>query len=516
MLSSIDRTRPTWGAQLALVLCLICFGTWAATSLAQTFPVVPEVVAPLPAGEAVAPVAETYDTGSIAWMLTSSALVLLMVPGLALFYGGMVRAKNVLNMFLCCMVAIGVIGLHWVIIGYAIAFPVVTDATSIFKSAGGGDLPIVSWLAFDKSLMFLHSFTAIDYGRLLTSGDTVGAINTRIPELAFVMFQGKFAIITPALIVGALAERVRFGPFIIFMLIWSTFVYCPVAHWVWNVNGWLFQYGVLDFAGGTVVHVLGGVSALAICLVLGPRTGYGKIAMPPHSLGLTLIGAGFLWFGWFGFNAGSAVALPGADLPVAGKVAALAFTNTQIAAAAAATVWMFIEWFYAGKPTILGFASGLVAGLVVITPCAGHVLPWHSIVIGGLGGFACFFACKIKHFIKADDSLDAFGLHGVGGAIGALLVGVFAFRPVEGGWDQFLKQLLGVSVCAVFAFVATFVIAFVIQKTIGLRVTPEEELEGLDITLHGESGYILSDTFTSSVNDIEGIPDARATTAHAH
>src|SRR5687768_15335251 len=313
------------------------------------------------------------DTGSTAWMLVSSALVLFMVPGLALFYGGMVRAKNVLNMFLCCMVAIGVIGLHWVFIGYALTF----SGKSMITIAGPGG---ASWslLGFDSGLLFLKNFSSIIptdpnfIGRLLTSGDTTGSVPTGIPELAFVMFQGKFAIITPALIVGALAERVRFGPFVLFMLLWSTFVYCPVAHWVWNVNGWLFQYGVLDFAGGTVVHVLAGVSALAVCLVVGPRKGYGRVAMPPHSLGLTLIGAGLLWFGWFGFNAGSAIAIPGAELPVAGGVAALAFTNTQIAAAAAATAWMLVEWMHGGKPTILGFASGMVAGLVVITPCAGH------------------------------------------------------------------------------------------------------------------------------------------------
>src|SRR5687768_16895243 len=405
----------------------------------------------------------TIDTGSTAWMLVSSALVLFMVPGLALFYGGMVRAKNVLNMFLCCMVAIGVIGLHWIIVGYAIAFNVVTPDTSII---GSGD-PIVSYLAFDPGLLFLKAFNS-DWGRLLTSGDTVGAVSTGVPEMAFVMFQGKFAIITPALIVGAVAERIRFGPFVIFMLVWSTIVYCPVAHWVWNVNGWLFQKGVMDFAGGTVVHVLAGVSALAVCLVVGPRKGYGRVAMPPHSLGLTLIGAGLLWFGWFGFNAGSAVAIPGSELPVAGTVAALAFTNTQVAAAAAATAWMLIEWVHQGKPTILGFASGMVAGLVVITPCAGHVLPWSSIVIGLLGGGVCYFGCRLKLLFKYDDSLDAFGVHGVGGALGALLVGIFAVRPVMGGGEQFMKQLIGVVVCAVFAFVLTFIIALIIHKTIGL------------------------------------------------
>jgi ammonium transporter, Amt family len=436
------------------------------------------------------PTGGRWDTGSTAWMLTSSALVLFMVPGLALFYGGMVRAKNVLNMFLCVMVAIGVIGLHWVIVGYAMAF----GGHSLFSVAKAGAAAPWSFLGWDNGLLFLRAFGPEGFTRSVMSGDTTGAVDTHIPELAFVMFQGKFAIITPALIIGALAERIRFGPFVIFILLWSTIVYCPVAHWVWNVNGWLFQYGVLDFAGGTVVHVLAGVSALAVCLVLGPRRGYGKIPMPPHSLGLTLIGAGLLWFGWFGFNAGSAIALPGAELPVAGPVAALAFTNTQIAAAAAATAWMLAEWWHAGKPTILGFASGMVAGLVVITPCAGHVAPWNSILIGGIGGVVCYMGVRIKNIFNFDDSLDAFGVHGVGGALGALLVGIFAFRPVVGGGGQFVKQLVGVGVSAVYAFVLSYILALLVKALCGgLRVKESDELEGLDITVHGETGYNLTE-----------------------
>jgi Amt family ammonium transporter len=280
---------------------------------------------------------------------------------------------------------------------------------------------------------------------------------------------------------------------------------------VWG-GGFLQTLGVLDFAGGTVVHVLAGVSALAVCLVIGPRRGYGTIPMPPHSLGLTLIGAGLLWFGWFGFNAGSAIAIPGQELPVAGAVAALAFTNTQIAAAAAATMWMVVEWVHGGKPTILGFASGMVAGLVVITPCAGHVLPWASIVIGGLGGGVCYFACRIKNVFGYDDSLDAFGVHGMGGALGALLVGIFAFRPVEGGAAQFMKQLVGVGVAAVFAFVLSYVIALALHKTVGLRVKEEDEFTGLDLALHGEAGYHLSeDALSMSAVGHEGLPDARGT-----
>jgi Amt family ammonium transporter len=458
---------------------------------------------------AAAPEAHTVDTGSTAWMLTSSAFVLFMVPGLALFYGGMVRAKNVLNMFLCCMAAIGIIGLQWVIWGYAVSF----GSGSLFKLSNGWSL-----LGWDPTLLFLRAFDAENFTKFVFSGDTgAAAINTRVPELAFVMFQGKFAIITPALIVGAVAERIRFGPFLAFMLIWATLVYDPVAHWVWNTNGWLFQYGVLDFAGGTVVHVLAGVSALAVCLVIGPRRGYGTVPMPPHSLGLTLIGAGLLWFGWFGFNAGSAIAIPGQELPVAGAVAALAFANTQIAAAAAATAWMFVEWMHGGKPTILGFASGMVAGLVVITPCAGHVLPWASIVIGGLGGVVCYFACRIKNVFGYDDSLDAFGVHGIGGALGALLVGVFAFRPVTGGGAQFVKQLVGVGVAAVFAFVVSYAIALALHKTVGLRVKEEDEFTGLDLALHGEAGYHLSeDALSMSAVGHEGLPDARGTHDVAH
>jgi Amt family ammonium transporter len=504
---------------LAIVLALFVAPDGATAQ--ATAPASVTVASPTPASATVdlngLPWHRTLDTGSTAWMLVSSALVLFMVPGLALFYGGMVRAKNVLNMFLCCMVAIGVIGLHWIIIGYAMAFNVVSDGTSIIsmgQSTGpDGAKAIISVLAFDPSLIFLRSFNN-DWGRMLMSGDTFGAISTGVPEMAFVMFQGKFAIITPALIVGAVAERIRFGPFVLFMVIWSTIVYCPVAHWVWNVNGWLFQKGVLDFAGGTVVHVLAGVSALALCLVIGPRKGYGRVAMPPHSLGLTLIGAGLLWFGWFGFNAGSAVALPGSELPISGTVAALAFANTQVAAAAAATAWMFIEWLHQGKPTILGFASGMVAGLVVITPCAGHVLPWSAIVIGCLGGLVCYGGCRLKNIFKYDDSLDAFGVHGVGGALGALLVGIFAVRPVTGGAAQFGKQLLALSVCAIFAFVLSLALALIIHKTIGMRVKEDDEYTGLDLALHGERGYHLEDDMFAGASDTaEGHPDARGTAA---
>lgn len=503
MLRPTAPVRP-WSRLCLVALLLVAFT--ALVAQAQTDAPLAEVAASgveNPPAEAGSPTVR-IDNGLTAWMLVSSAFVLLMVPGLALFYGGMVRAKNVLNMFLCCMVAIGVIGLHWVVLGYALAFP--------------GNEPLLSiagWnvLGFDPGLLLLRAIHGPEMYRLLSSGDATGAVPTGVPELAFVMFQGKFAIITPALIVGAVAERVKFGPFILFMLIWSTIVYCPVAYNVWNVQGALWTWGVLDFAGGTVVHVLAGVSALALCLVIGPRLGYGRVPMPPHSLGLTLIGAGLLWFGWFGFNAGSTIAIPGAELPNFMGISALAFTNTQVAAAAAATVWMVAEWMHVGKPTILGFASGMVAGLVTITPCAGHVDPDGAILIGLIGGLVCYGGCRIKNLFKFDDSLDAFGVHGVGGALGALLVGIFAIRPVAGGGEQFFKQLVGVSIAAVFAFVMTYVIALVIHKTLGLRVSREDEIEGLDITVHGESGYNLTEPLGVSYDDTqaEGHPDARGT-----
>src|SRR5688500_13499197 len=491
--------RP-WSRFCILVLVLIAFATLAQ---AQTTAPAGGAEAALTAATGTEAPPAQIDNGLTAWMLVSSALVLLMVPGLALFYGGMVRAKNVLNMFLCCMVAIGVIGLHWVIIGYAIAFP-----------ANAPVLTVSGWniLGFDPGLILLRAFSGADQMyRLLTSGDATGAVSTGVPELAFVMFQGKFAIITPALIVGAVAERVKFGPFVLFMLIWSTVVYCPVAYNVWNVQGALWTYGVLDYAGGTVVHVLAGVSALAMTLVIGPRLGHGKVPMPPHSLGLTLIGAGLLWFGWFGFNAGSTIAIPGSELPTFMGISALAFTTTQVAAAAAATAWMVAEWIHTGKPTILGFASGMVAGLVVITPCAGHASPGAAILVGTIVGVVCDSDCRIKNVFKVDDSLEAVGVHGVDGALGALLVGIFAFRPVAGGSAQSTKQLIGLGATAVFAFVATYAITLAIHKTLGLRVTAKEEIEGLDISVHGESGYNLTEPLGVSYDFEEsGTPSSGA------
>ena len=414
----------------------------------------------------------TIDSGSTAWMLASSAMVLLMVPGLALFYGGMVRRKNVLTTMMMSFVAMAIIGVQWVLFGYGLAFG---------QSLGG-------WLGWSSELWGL---AGLPHTRLYA--------DKAIPELVFVMFQGKFAIITPALISGAVAERIKFSAFLLFAVLWSTLIYDPLAHWVWAPGGWLFERGVLDFAGGTVVHISSGVSALALALLVGKRRGYPERAMLPNSLVLTLTGAGLLWFGWFGFNAGSAVAV---ENPVAGHVAGLAFTTTQTAAAAAALTWMLIEWRAHGKPTSLGMASGIVAGLVAITPGAGHVLPLSALVIGVLASLVCYTAVQWKGRLGYDDSLDAFGVHGIGGIFGALATGVFcSIGPMGpdgptklvgvlgGSFAQLGKQALGVGVAAAFAFLGTLAIGLVLDKTLGLRASEAEEEEGLDLSVHGEQGY---------------------------
>jgi ammonium transporter, Amt family len=400
------------------------------------------------------------DPGSTAWMLASSALVLLMVPGLALFYGGMVRKKNVLTTMMMSFVAMAVIGVQWVAIGYAIAFG---------KSIGG-------FIGWDAGLLGLAE---LPHTRLF--GDKA------IPELVFVMFQGKFAIITPALISGAVAERMRFKSYLVFTVAWATLVYCPLAHWVWAEGGWLFKLGVLDFAGGTVVHIAAGVSALVLALMLGPRRDVQKgHVILPNNLVLTLTGAGLLWFGWFGFNAGSAVA---AEHPVAGAVAGLAFTTTQSAAAAAGLSWMLVERWHHGKVTSLGLASGIVAGLVAVTPAAGHIRPASALLLGALASVLCYAAVQLKTRLRYDDSLDAFGVHGVGGIFGALMVGLLCFTPVPAGLGQLGKQALGVGVAVLFAGLGTFLIATAIRLVFGLRIADAEEREGLDLHVHGERGY---------------------------
>jgi Amt family ammonium transporter len=409
--------------------------------------------------------ATAIDSGSTAWMLASSALVLLMVPGLALFYGGMVRRKNVLTTMMMSFVAMAVIGVQWVLVGYALAFG---------KSLGG----FVGW---DPELFALQGIAPTRlYG------------DKHIPELVFVMFQGKFAIITPALISGAVAERMKFKTYLAYCVLWSTLIYAPLAHWVWASDGWLFKLGVLDFAGGTVVHIAAGVSALVLALMLGPRRDVARgNAVLPNNLVLTLTGAGLLWFGWFGFNAGSAVAV---ESPVAGAIAGLAFTTTQSAAAAAGLMWMLVERWHHGKVTSLGLASGIVAGLVAVTPAAGHIRPGSALLLGALSSVVCYGAVQLKTKLKYDDSLDAFGVHGVGGILGALMTGLLCFTPVEAGLSQFGKQALGVAVATVFAGGGTFVIARVLGAVWGLRVTESEERDGLDLHVHGERGYHFDQT----------------------
>lgn len=412
----------------------------------------------------------TLNSGDTAWMLTSTALVLFMtVPGLALFYGGMVRSKNVLSVMMQCFAITGLISLLWVIFGYSLAF----DTT-------GMEAGVVNFNSFIGGLSkaFLKG---------LTTDSLVGAF----PESVFITFQMTFAIITPALIVGAFAERMKFSALLVFVTAWFVLVYAPIAHMVWaGVGGLMWDWGVLDFAGGTVVHINAGVAGLVACLVLGKRKGYPNVAMAPHNLGYTLVGAGMLWVGWFGFNAGSAVAANG--------TAGMAMLVTQIATAAAAMGWMFAEWVTHGKPSVLGIASGVVAGLVAITPAAGTAGPMGAIVIGLVSGVVCFFcATSLKRSLGYDDSLDAFGVHGVGGIVGALLTGVFA-APAMGGFGQVEDiaaqvwvQFKGVIFTVGYTAIATFVILKVIDLVMGLRVGEEEETVGLDLTLHNERGYSL-------------------------
>ncbi len=427
-----------------------------------------DAAAPVAAGDAAAAPAPTepqvvgtdkISSGDTAWMLTSTALVLMMtIPGLALFYGGMVRKKNVLATLMQSFVITCVVTLLWWLIGYSWAF-----------TPGSAYLGGTSRALFN-GMSFMH-----DANKL-----TVSHLALTIPESVYAMFQLTFAIITPALICGAFADRMKFSAMLIFMSVWSLVVYSPIAHWVWEPSGWLAAKGVLDYAGGTVVHINAGIAGLASCLVLGKRLGYGKEPMPPHNLVLTLIGASLLWVGWFGFNAGSAVAADGR--------AGMAMMATQIATATAALAWMFAEWVFKGKPSVLGIASGAVAGLVAITPASGFVGPTPAVIIGAIAGVICFLsATSLKSALGYDDSLDAFGVHGIGGIIGALLTGVFASKEISGVEGSFMTQLLGVGTTVVYGFIMSFIILKVIDMTIGLRVTEEQEREGLDISLHGEA-----------------------------
>ncbi|MBU4319109.1 MAG: ammonium transporter [Proteobacteria bacterium] len=407
------------------------------------------------------------DTGTTAWMLISTALVLLMVPGLAMFYGGLVRTKNVIGTMMHSYVAMAVIGVLWVVCGYSLTFG---------KSTLGG---FVGW---NNDYFFLKG---ID-----------DSITGGIPEYIIAMFQGKFAIITPALISGALAERVYFRGYTLFIALWFLLIYCPLCHWVWASDGWLFNLGargVIDLAGGLVIHVSAGVSALVIALLLGKRHGYPKTAMNPNNLVMTMMGAGLLWVGWFGFNAGSTVQ--------SGLDTARALTMTQISAASGALTWLAIEAITFRKATSLGFVSGILAGLVVITPAAGVVQPVGALILGALSSLACFFALKAKSLLGYDDSLDCFGIHGVGSGLGVLLLCFFireswmvkAGESVSGWthWNQLWVQLQGMGATIALAAAGTALIYFVVEKTVGFRLDPQKEQEGLDQSLHGEHGYGL-------------------------
>jgi Amt family ammonium transporter len=409
--------------------------------------------------------ADKISAGDTAWMLTSTALVLMMtIPGLALFYAGMVRKKNVLATLMQSFACTCIVTLLWWVIGYSWAF------TPGVGSLGGFIGGSTRWLM--QGVVFIHGETE---NKL-----TVSHLALTIPETVYAMFQMTFAIITPALIAGAFADRMKFSAMLIFMSVWSLAVYAPIAHMVWEPTGWLNVKGVLDYAGGTVVHINAGIAALASCLVLGKRIGYGKEAMAPYNLSLTFIGASLLWVGWFGFNAGSAGAADGR--------AGMAMLATQVATAAAALGWMFAEWISKGKPSVLGIASGAVAGLVAITPASGFVGPTAAVIIGIVAGVVCYVAAtSLKHALGYDDSLDAFGVHGIGGIVGALLTGVFASKEISGSEGSVLTQLWGVGTTVVYGFVVSYVILIVIDKTIGLRVAEEQERQGLDISLHGES-----------------------------
>jgi Amt family ammonium transporter len=436
----------------------------AATAPAETTAApaaAPQAAAPAPA-PAAAPEAPKLDTGATAWMLASTALVLLMtIPGLALFYGGMVRKKNVLATMMQSFAITALVTVLWMVAGYSIAF----DTTGMTKG-------VTNFYSFFGSLskLFLH-------------GMEKDSLTGSIPESVFMTFQMTFAIITPALITGAFADRMKFSAMMWFMALWSLLIYSPIAHMVWSGDGgFMWDMGVLDFAGGTVVHINAGVAGLITALMLGPRIGYGKEPMAPHNLTLTIMGAAMLWVGWFGFNAGSAVAADGR--------AGMAMAVTQIATGAAALGWMFAEWIAKGKPSVLGIASGAVAGLVAITPASGFVGPMGALIIGVAAGVICFWsATSLKHMLKYDDSLDAFGVHAIGGIVGAILTGWFAVESIggtAGSMAQVLIQAKGVAITITYTAIGTFIILKVLDLVMGLRVDEEQEREGLDIALHGE------------------------------
>jgi Amt family ammonium transporter len=419
------------------------------------------------AGKMLSSDGNVVDTGTTAWMLTSTALVLLMIPGLAMFYGGLVRTKNVLGTMMHSFAAMGIMAVLWVAIGYSMSF---------------GSNVLGGWFGWNSDYFFLKGIdeTIMDAG---------------VPEYVFSMFQGKFAMITPALIAGAFAERVTFKGYVAFIAIWGLLVYNPLCHWVWAEDGFLFNLGAngaIDFAGGTVVHISAGVSGLVAALYLGVRKGYPRTAMPPSNMVMTMMGAGLLWVGWFGFNAGSSVS--------SGLSTAQALTATQAAAAAGAITWIIIEGFHQGKATALGFASGILAGLVAVTPAAGVVQPYGALILGVLASIFCYLAIMLKNRVGYDDSLDAFGIHGIGGIVGAISLTFFirkswmeeAAQAAGGSWSvmqQLGVQVVAVLVAVIYAAVGTLVILFVVNKVIGLRTSKAQEMQGLDFSIHGEHGY---------------------------
>jgi Amt family ammonium transporter len=403
------------------------------------------------------------DTGDTAFIIAAAGLVLLMTPGLALFYGGMVRSKNILGTILQSFIMISVISLEWVYIGYSMSF-----GPDI-----GGFVGDFSWFALNT----VTSEPSANYA-------------TTIPQNVFMIYQCMFAIITPALITGAFAERMRFGPFLVFSLLWTIFVYNPVCHWIWGSGGWLGAKGVLDFAGGLVVHLTSGAAALAAAIILGPRKGYGKDSFMPHNLPMTLLGTGLLWFGWFGFNGGSALAADG--------IAASALVATHLGGMAGMAMWTLVEWLHRGKPTTLGAASGAIAGLATITPAAGFVGPNAAILIGIAAGAGCYYGVTLKGRLGYDDSLDVVGIHGIGGIIGTISLGIFVSTAIKpGGADGLLAgnagflgtQIFGVFVVGIYAFALSWILLKVVDLTMGLRLTIDSEVSGLDLSEHSETAY---------------------------
>ena len=469
----MNRTERILLALPAVLLALPAWAQTAATTAGAAATTAATAVAAAAPAAAAAVAEAKIDTGDTAWMLSSTALVLLMtIPGLALFYAGMVRKKNVLATMMQTFSVCALVTVLWMVAGYSIAF---TNGNAYYG---------------DMSRLLLRGIEAAwDKPFTLGAGTDNSTANT-IPETVYMMFQMTFAIITPALIAGAFADRLKFSALMIFMGLWSLLIYAPIAHWVWSPLGWVNVLGAADFAGGTVVHINAGVAGLVCALVLGKRQGYGQDNMSPYNLAFAVIGASLLWVGWFGFNAGSAVGANGR--------AGMAMAATQIATAAAALGWVLAEWMTKGKPSVLGAISGAVAGLVAITPASGFVLPMPALIIGLVAGVVCFWAATtLKHLLGYDDSLDAFGVHGIGGIIGALLTGVFAYGPLSattdkpdgvfvGGTALFTAQVYAVLATVIYSGIATFIILKVTQLLVGLRVNEDEEREGLDVVLHGE------------------------------